>query len=395
MVTIIISYVVILCTLILDCSLICIMNFLKKKLKPLTSGLTNAATNVTSINSHPNHNKSDKVDKDLEEDWYDEYVIEAPPHPSELLAIGVDPTDIDVNDPEKLKELYRKAKEEGKDKKTNSVLLAKQRQKEEIEEKKKTREEWKFFDSLTARVEQVVKDSQKNLDHLKESSAVEKLTEPEYELRLSADQLFKSSATVKQEKSANNWIDFEDEDSTKNIKKGEEGKSQKSSGKGAIVDGVAELDEFGCPKKRLSIDDSSKSSEAQSFVVNELLNDFGIDLRPAGQKKESLQRKIQDQAESSQPKDKRDKTPPKIDIDFKAAARPRPRPNATGQENQKTDEIKEEKLDPFDTSFVSPENSNTNLFDTSEDTIENQQKLEQVQSAPKALDPFDTSYVNL
>lgn len=357
------------------------MNFLKKKLKPLTSGLTSAANNVTSINSHSN--KNEKVEKDLEDDLYDEYVVEAPPHPSELLALGVDPTDIDVNDPEKLKELYKKAKEEGKDKKTNSVLLAKQRQKEEIEEKKKTREEWKFFDSITARVEQVVKDSQKNLNQLKESSAIDKLTEPEYELRLSADQIFKSSATVKQEKSANNWIDFDEDDN--NNKEEEANKSQKLV-EGAIVS-TSELDEFGCPKKKLSIDETFKSTEAQDFVVNELLNDFGIDLRPADQRKEIIPKK------QDQPRDKKDNVPSKIDIDLKAAARPRPRPNPpSAQETQKTtNQIKEVELDPFDTSFLSEEISDTNLLNTSDQEI----KTSKEPAPAKVLDPFDTSYINL
>lgn len=171
------------------------MNYLKKKIKTTTGGVNN------------NNNNNNK-EKDLEDDLYDEYVVEAPPHPSELIALGVDPNEIDINDPDKLRELYKKAKEEGKDKQVNSVLLAKQRQKEEIEEKKKTKEEWKFFDSITARVEQAVKESQKTLDQLKETSTVEKLTQPEYELRLTADEVFKSSKTVKQEKSADNWIDF-------------------------------------------------------------------------------------------------------------------------------------------------------------------------------------------
>lgn len=170
------------------------MNYLKKKIK-------SPGTN--------NNNSSNNNNKDLEDDLYDEYVVEAPPHPSELLALGVNPDEIDINNPDKLRELYRKAKEEGKDKQINSVLLAKQREKEEIEEKKKTKEEWKFFDSLTARVEQAVKDSQKTLDQLKDTNIIEKLSEPEYELKLSADEVFKSSSNnVKLEKSANQWIDF-------------------------------------------------------------------------------------------------------------------------------------------------------------------------------------------
>lgn len=198
-----------------------IMNFLKKKLKPLTSGSITTA-NLNQFGTGPGgqtkkgqtsgtHNNN----RDLEDDLYDEYVIEAPPHPSELLALGVDPNEIDTGNPDKLRELYKKAIEEGKDKKTNSIFLARQRQKEELEEKKRTREEWKFFDSLASRVEEVVKTSQKNLDHWKESSTISQLTEPEYELRETADQVFKSVTTIKQEKGENDWIDFDEEGSEK------------------------------------------------------------------------------------------------------------------------------------------------------------------------------------
>lgn len=173
------------------------MNFFKKLRQPLTTP------------------KGNNAGKDLEDDLYDEYVVEAPPHPSELQALGVDPNAADAS--EKLKELYSKSKTEGGNKPAcNSVLLARQRQKEEIEEKKKTREEWKYFDSLTARVQQAVDSTKKTLDHLKESSAVDEITQPDYELKLSADEIFKSSATVKREKEgADNWVDFGEDTSEK------------------------------------------------------------------------------------------------------------------------------------------------------------------------------------
>lgn len=369
------------------------MNFLKKKLKPLTSGFIPAtAGNVTTGSGSSKHNKANR---DLEDDLYDEYVIEAPPHPSELLALGVDPTDIDVNDPEKLKELYRKAKEEGKDKKTNSVLLAKQRQKEEIEQKKKTREEWKFFDNLNARVEQVVKESQKNLEHLRESSAIDKLTEPDYELRLSADQVFKSSGTVKQEKSANNWIDFSEEDSS-NRKGG--GRAGEDSSK--PKEGVEEFDEFGCPKSKRSPSEQAAIAESQKYIVEELLEDFGIDLRTADQKKTQPLAKetagpavfVKDQVEKPAEPVK------KLDINLKAAARPRPRPNAGKAQPDSPNEP-----DPFDTSFAATSVEPSLLGDdppgekeepsTIKEPIE---QTTQISSEPvRALDPFDTSYVRL
>lgn len=359
------------------------MNFLKKKLKPLTSGLTSAATNITSNSQHP-HSRSDKGEKDLEDDLYDEYVVEAPPHPSELLALGVDPTDIDVNDPDKLKELYRKAKEEGKDKKTNSVLLAKQRQKEEIEEKKKTREEWKFFDSITARVEQAVKDSQKTLQQLKESSAIDKLSEPEYELKLSADQVFKSSATVKQEKSANNWIDFSEEENSKRKEKEKEDQL-KAAKNNSLTNNSELLDDFGCPRKGSQA--NSVKLESQNFIVEELLNDFGLDLRTADQKKASVAEKL---SKSKQTKEEAEPTK-RLDIDLKQAARPRPKPS-TSQASGKEKSVKEEQVDdPFDTSFVAATVATDSLL--LGPAVEDEK---QVQESPtRALDPFDTSFINI
>ena len=363
------------------------MNFLKKKLKPLTSGLTSAADFAS--NSHHKHNKNSNIgEKDLEDDLYDEYVVEAPPHPSELLALGVDPTEIDVNDPEKLKELYRKAKEEGKDKKTNSVLLAKQRQKEEIEEKKKTREEWKYFDSLTSRIEQVVKNSQKTLEQLKETSAIEKLSEPEYELKLSADQVFKSSSTVKLEKSANNWIDFEEEESTKKEKANKSGEVKN------IAD--QELDEFGCARRNTLTGTSAPQLDAQNLIAEELFEDFGIDLRPTEKKKATQQQQApanQQVVVGSTPntESRRQSTSSaKLNIDLKATARPRPRAN-TAAETVTAAKVQPEP-DPFDTSFVSAEPVEVSLPNSSNEAVI---PVEQPLPSPRVFDPFDTSYINL
>lgn len=350
------------------------MNYLKKKLKPLTAGLT-------ASNNHTNKQK------DLEDDLYDEYVVEAPPHPSELLALGIEPSEIDVNDPDKLRELYKKAKEEGKDKKTNSILLAKQRQKEEIEEKKKSAEEWKFFNNLTLRVEQVVKESQKNLDQLKGSSAIETLAEPDYELRLTPDQVFRPTSTVKLEKEGeNSWVDFGDEDSNFKTDKSEGTAKDKQEEK-------EEFDEFGCPKRKLSVVDGP-SIQAPSPVVDVLLEDFGIDLRTAEQRKaiEEKQRELERQqqlAKAREAKSKGPESPKKLDIDIKAAARPRPRPGKQQESEKTTTSEPLEELDPFDTSFVAPPADSSSLM--LEEPKEEPKESEQ----PKVVDPFDTSYVNL
>lgn len=206
------------------------MNFLKKLKQPLST---------------PRGNKQQNSDKDLDDDLYDEYVVEAPPHPSELLALGLDPNAVDE---EKLKEFYNKTKSEGNKTACNSVLLARQRQKEEIEEKKKTREEWKYFDSLTARVQQAVDSTKKTLDHLKESSAIDEITQPDYELKLSADQIFKSSATVKQEKEgADNWVDFGEDTSEKRTEKAvaESAATNDNSAKETEEKKPTEVDPFG------------------------------------------------------------------------------------------------------------------------------------------------------
>lgn len=347
------------------------MNFLKKKIKPLTSGFINNS-------AHSSNKQQGKADQDLEDDLYDEYVVEAPPHPSELLALGIDPNEIDVNDPEKLKELYRKAKEEGKDKKTNSTLLARERQKEEIEQKKKTREEWKFFDSITARVEQVVKESQRTLDHLKESSAIDKLTEPDYELRLSADQVFTSSATVKAEKSANNWIDFSEESNSKK----ETDESSKTVADNLNIDGVS--------SRKTSLIDPA-ILESQNYIAEELLNDFGIDLRTAEQKKASQQQAIK---EKTEPEITKTEVLQKTEIDLKAAARPRPRPRPNQATTVEVKEKKGEEADPFDTSFISAP-VDTSSLDTVEKESNKTESENQVPISTRVLDPFDTSYVNL
>lgn len=342
------------------------MNYLKKKLKPLAANLSNSATGSTANNARNKHS-----DRDLEDDLYDEYVVEAPPHPSELLALGVDPAQIDTNDPDKLRELYRKAKQEGKDKITNSVLLAKQRQKEEIEAKKKTHEEWKFFNSITARVEQAVKDSQKSLEHLKESSAVNKIIEPDYDLRLSADQVFKSSASVKQEHSADNWVDFSDDAVSQRTSKLDQDCQSPTAAE------VSEQSE--------EVARQQQSLAAQQLVVGEILQDFGIDLRPKEQREAALTQSVK-KTEVKTPEEPVEK----LNIDLKAAARPRPRPNTTDKaSDSSTTAIETHQLpnDPFDTSFIS---DTVNQVPHSEETRANKEH-----SSPISIDPFDTSYVNL
>lgn len=372
------------------------MNFLKKKLKPLTSGFNNQSAANATGNQGGHHNK------DLEDDLYDEYVVEAPPHPSELLALGVEPSEIDINDPEKLKELYRKAKEEGKDKKINSVVLARARQKEEIEEKKRTKEEWKFFDSLSSRVEQVVKESQKNLDHWKESSAVSELTEPDYELRQTADEVFRSVTAAKIEKGANDWVDFDEEGESKKlakIKMADNKNDQETSG---------ELDEFGCARRR----GSSIVNANKNIVVKEILEDFGIDLRSAEERRafEAKQRQAAEEeearkrlAKTAQPVEPPQAVASKQD-EIKIVARPRPRPKSGDKEKIETNEsspAKPQELDPFDTSFVavttpSLEQPTTTVTETNHNI--NSDKSEPLAKEPepaKFVDPFDTSYVNL
>lgn len=312
------------------------MNFLKKKLKPLTSGLSNSQSKQTNQK------------QDLESDLYDDYVVEAPPHPSELLALGVDPTDIDVNDPEKLRELYRKVKEEGKEKKVNSVLLAKQRQKEEIEEKKKTREEWKFFDSLTARCEEAVKSSQKKLEELKETSTIDALTQPEYEFRDYSKEI--AIATTSQESN----------------KKEEEEEEEEVKGQIGLVEAdILKLDEqdpfgFTISSSRTIESESVKASEQQEesqkgdseqeqHIVEELLQDLGIDLRPSEQR-------------------------------LKSPIWPGNKQKESAEKKKALVHLEE---DPFDTSFI-------------ESVLEKPETLEsRLEAKFSNLDPFDTSFVKL
>jgi hypothetical protein len=385
------------------------MNFLKKKLKPLTSGLNQSSSTV----ANPQHQRgAGNRKKDLEDDLYDEYVVEAPPHPSELLALGVEPSEIDVNDPDKLRELYNKAKEDGKHTKANSVLLARQRQKEEIEEKKRTKEEWKFFDSLTSRVEQVVKESQKNLDHWRESSAVSELTEPDYELRQTADEVFKSVTAAKLEKGANEWVDFDDDTNDSKRVSGAKGNNKNSTNnQNNEEDKNADqhLDEFGCPRRKTS----SIINENQIIVVKEILEDFGIDLSTAKQReilerkqKESEEKQKQAQAQTVHQETKQSaKVPAREPEAAKVVLRPRPRPRGNNPTKDHTEQstepggtstTKSQEPDPFDTSFVSPELDQDLLGQatTAEESTSDHPKVDQVEQA-KFIDPFDTSYVNL
>lgn len=358
------------------------MNFLKKKLKPLTSGLgtANQASNLPHARSTNKPNKAThNKDRDLEDDLYDEYVVEAPPHPSELLALGVDPSEIDVNDPDKLRELYNRAKELGQDKGTNSILLAKQRQKEQIEEKKKTREEWKIFDSITARADLVAKQSQKHIEQLQKASAVEQLKEPEYELRLSPDQVFKSTASVKVEKEANEWVDFGDSTDAAAVLVAAAKESE------AQPNDEPELDEFGCPKQKRR---PSQVVASEKIIVQNLLDDFGIDLRSPEEKaraerEQAAARRAADAAAAAAKATGQSK---RQDIDLKAVARPRPRPHSAIEE------------DPFDTSHLAAAVPNIlqqeDLLKVEDNNDDD--GVEDVKSEPaKVFDPFDTSYVDI
>lgn len=341
------------------------MNFLKKKLKPFTTGLT---TNTTS-----NSNKN----KDLEDDLYDDYVVEAPPHPSELIALGVDPSEIDANDPDKLRELYKKVKEKGKDKQVNSILLAKQREKEEIEAKKKTREEWKYFDSLTSRLDQVVQDSRKSLNQLKELSAIDKLNQDEIELPPSAYLEFKAPTPVRKVENKSDQNNSK-EGSSNNKKAAEDDKITPQE-----VDSESEFDEFGCPIRKLSIVEPVLT-ETANHIAEELLEDFGIDLRSAEQKRALEEKQKVQELERARERSKVEVplAPEKSKIAIKA--RPRPKPGAQQEITNQT-EIKEE--DPFDTSFV-PSIGDDLLKETTEET-------RTVPESPKIFDPFDTSYIKI
>lgn len=344
------------------------MNFLKKKLKPIAANITSSSANNSQFQR--NKNKNSKPGNDLEDDLYDDYLVEAPPHPSELLALGVDPAEIDANDPEKLRELYLKAKSDSKISNVNSVLLARERQKLEIEEKKKTREEWKFFDSITSRVEQVVKQSQQTLDQLKESSAVDHLQEPEFELRLSADEVFKaSSSSHNLKKDQNGWINFDsiEERQKKDLENKDSGEIQ--------PDSMSE-----------TLPQNNKN------IVDELLEDFGLDLRsPEERKRDKISKQLQEKQQEKQKEIQTSKQVQEVtNIDLKKAVRPRPRP-----QNQKIE-------DPFDTSYVQAPleeefnsdklNKFNQLTEENFSSKDTEQDLKQVE---KVIDPFDTSFVLL
>ena len=322
------------------------MNFLKKKLKPLASTFTSTSANSGAQNAG----------RDLEDDLYDEYIVEAPPHPSELLALGVDPEKIDVNDPDKLRELYRKAKEEGRDKQTNSVLLAKQRQKEELEERKRTGEEWKFFDSLSSRVEQAVKDSQKSLEVLRDRSAVNKLQEPDYELRQTADEVFRPASSVKAEKGANEWVNFGDQSEAKQQQQQREEPSEEECNRDKDNNGQ-ELDCFGCPKRKTSL------ANTNQVAVESLLEDLGIDLRTEEQRRAQASKRLKQNLS-----DGKQATTAEL-----AASKANP----GGQQVE---------VDPFDTSF---------LADDLRPVGGQKAGALKDESEKGMLDPFDTSYVNL
>ena len=139
------------------------MNYLKKKLK---------------LNSKSKHNEDD--------DDYDNYVPPVPPHPSTLVnnqASGTpnstlqsisdptQPTLQEQTEPEiSAEELLKQLKEK--------EFIRRQEEKEKIKEQEKekqNREDWKFFLSLTAKVEDITIKTQSALEKLKDTSAVEEI----------------------------------------------------------------------------------------------------------------------------------------------------------------------------------------------------------------------------
>lgn len=139
------------------------MNYLKKKLK---------------LNQKSKHNEDD--------DDYDNYVPPIPPHPSTLVnsqASGApnltpqpisDPTQAlpqQQTEPEiSAEELLKQLKEK--------EFIRKQEEKEKLreqEKEKQSREDWKFFLSLTAKVEDITNKTQSALEKLKDTSAVEEI----------------------------------------------------------------------------------------------------------------------------------------------------------------------------------------------------------------------------
>jgi len=126
------------------------MNFLKKKLK---------------VYNKPKHD---------DDDDYDHYPIQVPPHPSTLnqdqTANGV-PTQPLQQEPEiSADELLEQLREK--------EFVRKKEEKEKIKEKeenKKDREDWQFFLSLTAKVEDITSRTQSALEKLKDTSAVDEI----------------------------------------------------------------------------------------------------------------------------------------------------------------------------------------------------------------------------
>ena len=179
------------------------MNFLKKKIKNVVQG---------------------KRNKDDDDDDFDNYVPAVPPHPSKLAENGVpspaienfasfqtnlnqassvpDPTAVlaiqdnqeqdDTKENLSLEEL--KAREE-EHKRTEKEKLKQQ------EESKKDNEEWKYFLSLTAKVEAVTSKTQSVLTKLKDESAVKEISTFE-------DPCFSDKYDERAPKEAGGWIAF-------------------------------------------------------------------------------------------------------------------------------------------------------------------------------------------
>ncbi len=126
------------------------MNYLKKKLK---------------VHNKPKHD---------DDDDFDNYIPPVPPHPSTLnqeQTTNGDTTQPLQQEPEiSADELLEQLREK--------EFVRKKEEKEKIKEKeesKKDREDWKFFLSLTAKVEDITTKTQSALEKLKDKSAVEEI----------------------------------------------------------------------------------------------------------------------------------------------------------------------------------------------------------------------------
>ncbi|KAF7492726.1 hypothetical protein SSS_03331 [Sarcoptes scabiei] len=169
------------------------MNYLKKKINKVVHGNQKRANN--------------------DDDDFDDYVPEVPPHPSDSLNnqsnnfakfdstataahIGsiLKSKEEEKSEPLSLEELKQREEEHRK------IEKEKLRQQEEG---KKDREDWQFFLSLTAKVDAVTSKTQSVLDKLKTESAVEEISKVE-------DPSYSDQFDILAPKTSGGWTAFEE-----------------------------------------------------------------------------------------------------------------------------------------------------------------------------------------